>query len=80
MQHPVLTALAEKHGVSPAQVLIRWSLQMGFVPLPKSVHAERIRTNADVFHFELDAEDMSVLEALDEGAKGSVSWNPVDRP
>ncbi|PHH74584.1 hypothetical protein CDD80_2984 [Ophiocordyceps camponoti-rufipedis] len=65
-------AVATKHGVEPSQVLIRWSLQRGFVPLPKSDTTERIRANADVFGFELDADDMSRLDSLDEGKDGAL--------
>lgn len=75
--HPVLEELSKKHNVSAAQVLIRWSLQKGYVPLPKSTHEERIIENADVFKFELSSEDVAALDALDEGASGAISWNPV---
>ncbi len=51
-----------------------------FVPLPKSVNPERIKSNADVYDFELDAEDMKAMAGLDEGAKGACSWNPVNDP
>lgn len=49
-----------------------------FVPLPKSATAARIHSNADVFDFALDEEDMARLDALDMGAEGSITWNPVD--
>jgi diketogulonate reductase-like aldo/keto reductase len=49
-----------------------------FVPLPKSATPARIRSNADVFGFELALEDMAALDALDQGKAGSCSWNPVD--
>ncbi|BEI80959.1 hypothetical protein CcaverHIS002_0201190 [Cutaneotrichosporon cavernicola] len=77
---PVAVKIAQKHGKEVPQVLIRWSLQKGYVPLPKSVTPERIQSNLDVFDFELDAEDMAALDSLDEGAKGACSWNPVDNP
>ncbi|KAF2840895.1 Aldo/keto reductase [Patellaria atrata CBS 101060] len=70
----VLVKLAEKHGRSVAQVLLRWSLQMGFVPLPKTVNLTRIEENADVFNFELDEEDM---KELDTGAYESSGWDPT---
>ncbi|CAE6488111.1 unnamed protein product [Rhizoctonia solani] len=76
--HPVVGELSKKHGRSEAQILIRWSLQKGFVPLPKSTHEERIVENADVFGFELSAEDVGALDALDQGSNGAISWNPVD--
>jgi diketogulonate reductase-like aldo/keto reductase len=53
-------------------------LMRRYVPLPKSVTPSRIKSNAEVYDFELDAEDMSALDGLDEGAKGASTWNPVD--
>lgn len=61
--------VAQKYGKSPAQVLIRWSLQHGFLPLPKSVHSNYIEANADVFDFEINLEDMQKLNGL-HGASG----------
>jgi diketogulonate reductase-like aldo/keto reductase len=57
--------IADRLGRTPAQVLIRWSLQRGVVVLPKSTHRERIEQNAQVFDFELSADDMAVLDGLD---------------
>lgn len=56
--------VAAAHAKSPAQVLIRWSLQHGFLPLPKSVHPEYIKANADVFDFALTATEMKTLDGL----------------
>ena len=67
-----LVGIAKKHDKEPNQVLIRWSLQKGFVPLPKSDTPSRIVTNADVYGFELDKEDMDKLDGLDQGAKGAI--------
>lgn len=53
-------------------------LMRRFAPLPKSVTPARIQSNADVYDFELDKEDMEALDGLDEGARGACSWNPVD--
>ncbi|KAF9226773.1 Aldo/keto reductase [Gyrodon lividus] len=64
---------------STAQVLIRWSLQKGHVPLPKSSSPSRIEENFKVFDFSLEEEDMTAIDALDEGAGGAVTWNPVDQ-
>ncbi len=70
-QYPVLEEIAEKHGVSASQVCIAWSLLSGYVPLPKSVHADRIRENADVFNIALDDEDMARIAAMPEHRYGS---------
>jgi len=51
-----------------------------YVPLPKSATPSRIRSNANLYDFELEEEDMAKLDALDRGKAGSVSWNPVDAP
>lgn len=77
MGDPILEGIAKKHGKSPAQVLIRWSLQMGFVPLPKSETLTRIEGNADVFGWELDDEDM---KKLDTGAYETTGWDPTVSP
>ena len=66
---PVLADIAQKHGKSPAQVVLRWDLQSGIVTIPKSVHERRILENADVFGFELDAADMAAIDALDRGRR-----------
>ncbi|HVO31127.1 MAG TPA: aldo/keto reductase [bacterium] len=73
-----VVATAKKLGRSPAQVLIRWSLQKGFVVIPKSTREERIRENAAVFDFEIPAADMSALDGLDEGLH--TGWDPTDAP
>ncbi|KAI9574410.1 NADP-dependent oxidoreductase domain-containing protein [Boletus coccyginus] len=80
IKNAVVLGIADKHGKSPAQVLIRWSLQKGLVPLPKATLAHRIEENFKVFDFTLDAEDVAAIDALDEGASGAVTWNPVDEP
>lgn len=67
---PEINNIAEKYGKSAAQVLIRWSLQHGFLPLPKSTHAERISQNADVFDFELTDAEIAALDQL-EGVAGT---------
>ncbi|KAI0675080.1 Aldo/keto reductase [Trametes maxima] len=78
MDHTVFTEAAAKHGRDPAQILLRWSLQKGFVPLPKSATPARIHSNTKLFDFSLDEEDMLRLEDLDKGKEGAVTWNPVD--
>ena len=71
---PEVKQIAEKYGRSVAQVCIRWSLQRGYLPLPKSVTPSRIRENLDVFDFELSAEDVEVLAKMD-ACKGP-GWDP----
>ncbi|MCL6457049.1 MAG: aldo/keto reductase [Gorillibacterium sp.] len=61
---PEVKALAQKYGKTIAQICIRWSLQMGFLPLPKSVTKSRIKENIDVFDFELSAQDVQVIADL----------------
>jgi diketogulonate reductase-like aldo/keto reductase len=78
MDHPVVQRVARKHGRTPAQVLLRWGIQHELVVIPKSVHAERIRENADVFGFSLDADDLAALDGLDEGYR--TSWDPTAVP
>nr|WSX54438.1 aldo/keto reductase [Streptomyces sp. NBC_00974] len=67
---PAVTAIADKHGRSAAQVVLRWHLQHGNVVIPKSVTPARIRENLDVFGFELDAADIAALDALGAGSAG----------
>ncbi|MFH8363099.1 aldo/keto reductase [Streptomyces anulatus] len=64
-----LVSIAERHGKSPAQVVLRWHLQLGNVVIPKSVTPERIRQNIDVFDFALSAADMDAVAALDRGMR-----------
>lgn len=65
MDDPLLQPLAKKHGRTPAQVLLRWSLQKGFVILPKSVTLGRIEENRNLYDFELSKEDMESLQTKD---------------
>lgn len=64
-----ITSLAERHGKTPAQVVLRWHLQLGNVVIPKSVTPARIRQNIDVFDFELSASDMDAIAGLDRGMR-----------
>lgn len=61
-----LQEMAKKYHKSIAQICLRWNLQHGFLPLPKSVHADRIRENADIFDFELESKDMEYIDSLKE--------------
>ncbi|MEN4479320.1 aldo/keto reductase [Mycolicibacterium cosmeticum] len=69
LEHPAVTAIAAEYGKTPAQVLIRWSLQLGNVVIPRSSSPERIAQNVDVFDFELTATHMEALGALDDGTR-----------
>ena len=73
-----LRAIAAKYGRSPAQILLRWGLQHGLVMIPKSSQPDHIRENANVFDFEIRAEDMVALDALDEQHR--MAWDPTDAP
>jgi 2,5-diketo-D-gluconate reductase A len=69
LDQPAVTRLAGKHGRTPAQVVLRWHLQLGNVVIPKSVTPARIRENVDVFDFELDAADMAAIAGLETGER-----------
>ena len=75
LYNPTINKVASKHGVSNAQVLIRWSLQMGFIPLPKSSNKQRQAENLDVFGFSLDEESMRTLNGLEQGYV--TAWDPT---
>ncbi|MFC7964134.1 aldo/keto reductase [Streptomyces cinereoruber] len=66
---PVVAGIAARHGKSPAQVVLRWHLQLGNVVIPKSVTPARIRENLDVFDFDLGAEEMAAMAGLDRGLR-----------
>lgn len=71
-----LAAIGRKYGKTPAQVILRWHLDNGFIVIPKSVTPSRIRENIDVFDFKLDAEDMRIIEAMDD-RNGRVGPDPA---
>lgn len=66
MKHPVIVGLAKKYGCTSGQLMVRWSLQHGYVPLPKSVRKERIIENAQIEQFEISKDDMHRMDELDE--------------
>ena len=78
LDHPVLLKLAKNHNRTPAQILIRWSLQHSLVVIPKSVNPERIRENSEVFDFEISVSDMRILDSLNEDYH--TCWDPTDEP
>jgi 2,5-diketo-D-gluconate reductase A len=69
LEVPAIIAIAQKHGRSPAQVVLRWHLQLGNVVIPKSVTPSRIKENIEVFDFSLDTEDIAAISALNEGRR-----------
>jgi 2,5-diketo-D-gluconate reductase A len=66
--HPVLSGIAEQHGRSVAQVVLRWLVQREVVAIPKSVRADRMKENIDVFGFELTDDQMAAIATLDTGS------------
>lgn len=69
MRDPVIAAVAHAHGKTPAQVMLRWHLQQGRSAIPKSTNPARIAENFDVFGFELTAEELAAIDALDTGVR-----------
>ncbi len=69
LDNPTVTSIAGEYGRAPAQVLIRWSLQLGNVVIPRSANPERIASNFDVFDFELADEHMETLNGLNDGTR-----------
>jgi len=70
LEDPAVTAIAEVHGKSPAQVLLRWGIQQGRSVIPKSTKRHRIAENIDVFDFALTADELKSLDALETGRRG----------
>lgn len=78
LRHPVVVEVARHYSKSPAQVMIRWSLQHGLVVIPKSSRPERIKENSEVFDFEIARQDMERLDALSQSLR--TDWDPTDAP
>jgi 2,5-diketo-D-gluconate reductase A len=76
LDDPVITTIAERVGKSPAQVVLRWHLQRGSIVFPKSTTPARIKENFDLFDFELGADDVDRITALDKGEIGRTGPNP----
>lgn len=72
---PVIGKIAEKHHKTPAQVILRWHLDMGLIAIPKSVTPSRIAENFNVFDFKLDADDLATIETLNR-KDGRIGPNP----
>ncbi len=75
---PKLQKMARKYSKTPAQILIRWTLQHDIVVIPKSAQPERIRENAEVFDFSIQAQDMDLIDSFNEDLV--ICWDPADVP
>lgn len=69
LDNHVLTELGRKYGKSPAQIILRWDLQNDVVIIPKSVHENRIKENADIFDFTISPEDMQLIESINQNRR-----------
>jgi 2,5-diketo-D-gluconate reductase A len=76
LNDPVLDRIAKARGQSPAQVVLRWHIQRGDIVFPKSVTPERVKSNFELFDFELDGSDMDAVSALDKGESGRTGPHP----
>ncbi|NYI79721.1 aldo/keto reductase [Nocardioides panzhihuensis] len=76
LSDPVVAEIASAHGKSPAQVLLRWQIDRGDIVFPKSVRRERLEENLAIFDFELSADQITALAALDKGESGRSGPNP----
>ncbi len=79
LQDPVIGEIALAHGKTPAQVMLRWHLQQGRQAIPKSVTPSRIAENFDVFDFELTADQLAAIDALDTGVRGGPEPEQITR-
>ncbi|KAL7279162.1 hypothetical protein ACG7TL_007002 [Trametes sanguinea] len=77
-RHPAIVALAKKYSKDPAHILLRYSLQKGYIPLPKSSTKSRIQSNLQVYDFELTDEEIEKLDSLDEYLV--TDWDPTNTP
>ena len=78
MDNPVLQEIAKKYGKTPAQIMLRWCIEQGFVAIPKSVHKDRLQQNIDIFDFKLDKDDQTRLKSLDQNLH--TAWDPTHAP
>jgi 2,5-diketo-D-gluconate reductase A len=76
LDDPVINRIANARGKSPAQVVLRWHIQRGDIVFPKSVTPDRIKSNFELFDFDLDNSDMDAISALDKGESGRTGPNP----
>jgi 2,5-diketo-D-gluconate reductase A len=76
LDDPVINRIANARGKSPAQVVLRWHIQRGDIVFPKSISPERMKSNFEIFDFDLDGSDMDAISALDKGESGRTGPNP----
>jgi 2,5-diketo-D-gluconate reductase A len=76
LDDPVIEEIAGRVDRKPAQVVLRWHIQHGYIVFPKSVTPERIRENFELFDFELEAGDVEAIDGLDRGEAGRIGPNP----
>lgn len=70
LSHPTVVQLATQYGKTPAQIILRWQIELGTSPIPKSVRPERIAENFDIFDFSLASDEVHAISALDTGGRG----------
>jgi diketogulonate reductase-like aldo/keto reductase len=83
LDDPVVVEIAEKHGKTPAQVVLGWHIEHGFCAIPKSVKPHRIAENIDIFDFQLSSDEVAAIDALDTGVRGGpepASISPATYP
>ncbi len=78
LEDPTLCAIADKHGKTPAQVVLRWHLEKNIIPIPRSSHLQRIGENIDIDDFALDDRDMAAIAAFETGDRVSASPEDCD--
>ncbi len=74
LSHPTIVQFSRKYGKTPAQIILRWQIELGNSPIPKSVRPGRIAENIDIFDFTLTNEEVQAIDALDSGERGG--WDP----
>ncbi|MBN9433589.1 MAG: aldo/keto reductase [Bosea sp.] len=77
LDNPEIGAIADRKGKTPAQIILRWHMQQGIIAIPKSVTPDRIRSNFEIFDFELSDDDMASIAGLDKGEEGRTGSDPA---
>jgi diketogulonate reductase-like aldo/keto reductase len=78
LEHQTVTQIAQQHGKTPAQVVLRWHVQNGLIVIPKSVTPQRIQENLNLFDFELSSDEMRQIEGMDEGRRIAADPDTAD--